>query len=140
MKKIIIVSIISVFIIILSCDDQVLLIKCADCTTDEPTEATLVVKIDPIVENGADVFVDIFEGNIEDGILLGRFGVSSLKWEHKVLLNKKYTLAATYDTGGVFYVAIDTATPKVHYETEQCENPCYLVYDHIVNLRVKYSK
>lgn len=126
--------------ILLSCDDQVLIVICADCTQDEPTEAILTVKIDPIVETGANVFVDVFEGDIEDGILLGRFEVAALKWKHIVLLNKKYTLSASYYTRDAIYIAIDTATPRVHYEKEQCDNPCYVVYDKIVNLKIKYTK
>lgn len=140
MNRVTLVFIISVFMIFLSCDDQVLIVLCADCTQQEPTEAILTVKIDPLVETGVNVFVDIFEGDIEDNILIGTYDVSELSWKHSVLLNKKYTLAATYDTGDVTYVAIDTATPRVHYEKEQCDNPCYVVYDRIVNLKIKYTK
>lgn len=140
MKRVIIVFIFSVFILFLSCDEQLILVKCADCTEEEPLEINLEVKLE--INPGSNIagIIKLYEGNIEDNILLGTFSSSDQKWLHTVSVNTKYTISATYVIGGATYVAIDSATPRVRYETEQCDNPCYFVYDKTVNLRIKYTK
>jgi len=59
-------------------------------------------------------------------------------FELPVSLNKKYTVTATYQIDGDTYIAVDSAFPRVKYTKEQCEDPCYFVYDRIVDLRIKY--
>jgi hypothetical protein len=141
MKRIIIGIIVSVFIILMSCDEKILFVKCADCTDIEPVEVSLIVKLNDFV-SGIQVMpqVRIYEGYIEDSILLGTYTVMDPVWRHDVVVNKKYTLSATYNTGTATYVAIDSTTPRVRYETQQCDNPCYYVYGRSVNLRIKYTK
>jgi hypothetical protein len=141
MKRIILGIILSVFMILMSCDEKILFVKCADCTDTEPVEASLEVKLDNFVD-GISVMpqVRIYEGNIEDSILLGTYNVIDVIWEHTVPVNKKYTLTATYNTGKATYVAVDSTTPRVRYETQQCENPCYYIYGKSLNLRIKYTK
>ena len=56
-----------------------------------------------------------------------------------VTLNKKYTLTATYYQPDNYYVAIDAATPRVKFEKNQCDDPCYFVYDKEIDLRLKYT-
>ena len=139
MKRATIVFILSVFLMCLSCDEKIILVKCADCTEEEPVEANLEVKLD-VYQSLASRTINIYEGDIEDNILLGTFFSSDDIWRHSVPLNKKYTLTATYKIGEITYVAVDSATPRVRYEKEQCENPCYVVYDKTVNLRIKYKR
>lgn len=141
MKRIIIGIILSVFIIFMSCDEKILFVKCTDCTDTEPVEASLEVKLSGILgETSVVPQVRIYEGNIEDSILLGTFTVTDVVWQHTVAVNKKYTLSATYKTATDTYVAIDSTTPRVKYDTQQCDNPCYYIYGKSVNLRIKYTK
>jgi hypothetical protein len=141
MKRVLIGIFFSLFIIVLSCDEKLLLIKCADCIETEPVEATLQVKLDDYI-GGIPVSseVRIYQGNIEDSILFGRYSVNYNLFEQTVPINEKYTVSATYNNGKATYIAIDSATPRVRYDTQQCDNPCYYVYDNKVNLRIKYTK
>jgi hypothetical protein len=141
MNKVIIISFLSIFTMFLSCDEKLILVKCADCTEKEPVETALEVKLE-YIHNGTIVNaqIKIYEGNIEDNVLLGTYSVYDQTWNHDVTVNKKYTLSATYKIGEATYVAIDSATPRVQYETKQCDNPCYYVYDKTVNLSIKYTK
>jgi hypothetical protein len=141
MKRIIIEIIFSVFLILMSCDEKILFVKCGDCSDTEPVEVSLIVKLNNFV-GGIQVMpqVRIYEGNIEDSILLGTYLVMDPEWRHDVAVNKKYTLSATYNIGNATYVAIDSTTPRVRYETQQCDNPCYYVYGRSLNLRIKYTK
>jgi len=142
MKRVIIAFIALVFMIIFSCDEKIFFVKCGDCVADEPLETDLEVNLDLLI-GGTQVTarIDIYEGNIEDSIIvLKSFPVSDRSWQYTVLLNKKYTLSATYVTNKGTFVAIDSATPRVRYVTDQCDNPCYYVYDKKVNLNIKYTK
>ena len=85
------------------------------------------------------VKVRVYQGEIEDSVLYAYTEISGEKYTPGVTLNKKYTVTATYYTGGKTYIAIDSAVPKVKYIEDQCEEPCYFVYDRVIDLRLKYT-
>jgi hypothetical protein len=136
-----IVKIAWLFIIVLffSCEKQGLFVKCSDCTTDEPVLADLQVKVD-ITDKEPAVLVNIYEGNLEDSILYVSYTAIRPNSYASVNINKQYTATATYLRSGIKYIAIDSALPRVRYDKNQCDNPCYFVYDDVVNLRLKYTK
>jgi hypothetical protein len=136
-----IVKIAWLFIIVLffSCEKQGLFVKCSDCTTDEPVLADLQVKVD-ITDMEPAVLVNIYEGNLEDSILYVSYTAIRPNSYTSVNINKQYTATATYLRSGIKYIAIDSALPRVRYDKNQCDNPCYFVYDDVVNLRLKYTK
>jgi hypothetical protein len=136
-----IVKIAWLFIIVLffSCEKQGLFVKCSDCTTDEPVLADLQVKVD-ITDMEPAVLVNIYEGNLEDSILYVSYTAIRANSYTSVNINKQYTATATYLRSGIKYIAIDSALPRVRYDKNQCDNPCYFVYDDVVNLRLKYTK
>jgi len=133
------IRILSLFILtlFLSCEKQGLLVNCSDCTTDEPLKADLEIKLDfTYSQNSARI--DVYEGNLEDGVLYSTFFSSSTLTTIPVTLNKKYTVTATYSISDNNYIAVDSATPGVKYEKNQCNNPCYFVYDKSIDLRIKH--
>jgi hypothetical protein len=125
-------------IISFSCEDQIFIIPCSDCTADEPVDAELTAKLD--TKYNETVVVKIWEGNLEDSILMGSYLTSGSTFTQQVILNKKYTLTATYHISNDKYTTVDSATPRVKYEKTQCDNPCYYVYDRECDLRLKYTK
>jgi hypothetical protein len=122
-----------------SCEEQGLIVKCPDCVSDEPVKTSLEVKLD-LNYMGMSVLVNVYEGNLEDSILYYTIGVNSEKTTIPVTLNKKYTITATYFHPDNYYVTIDAATPRVRYEKNQCDDPCYFVYDKEIDLRLKYQE
>lgn len=113
-------------------------VKCADCLTEEPVRTDLEIKLGADIVNT--VLVKVYQGNLEDSILydsVNTFGSSAVI---SVTMNKKYTLTATYHIGDNYYTCIDSATPRVRYEKDLCDNPCYFVYDRKIDLRLKYTK
>jgi hypothetical protein len=89
---------------------------------------------------GTLVLINVYQGNLEDSILYNSVSVSTTSTIINVTLNKKYTVTATYHLGDNYYTAIDSATPRVRYEKDLCDNPCYFVYDKTIDLRLKYTK
>jgi hypothetical protein len=132
------------FIFCLSCEDQGFIVKCPDCTTDEPVSTNLEVKLDQLTKYDATrtniTQINVYEGNIEDSVLYSSHLTSLNSYSIPVTLNKKYTVSATYTIGTNVYVAVDSATPKVRYEKSQCDDPCYFIYDKKIDLRLKYTK
>jgi hypothetical protein len=115
------------------------LIYCPDCEGEEPLKAKLEINLSEHSFTSA-VIIKIYEGNLEDSILYATIPSQSKRTSHWVLINKKYTLTARYYFPGKTYIAVDAVTPQVKYDETQCEEPCYYVYDKVVNLRLKYTK
>jgi hypothetical protein len=128
-------------LIIFSCEKRGLIVNCKDCFSKEPAKATIEVKLDPY-HPGIDSYaalIKVYEGNLEDSLVIGSYSIADSEWEFEVDINKKYTFTATYATSKATYIVVDETYPKVRYENEQCTDPCYFVYDKKVNLKLKYS-
>jgi hypothetical protein len=125
-----------IMIITFSCEKTGLIVNCSDCLPDEPTTANLTADLDGKYYSTA--LIQIWEGNLEDSLLVGNFTVSGTTFEHEVVLNKKYTVTATYNVNEKRVTAVDSATPRVRYEKSQCDNACYFIYDRKCNLKLNY--
>ena len=125
--------------LLFSCDKSGLLVKCPECTVEEPTTAVLDIKVDALARvNDMSTVVRIYSGNLEDNVLLVTFK-GRPNMTYTVTINKKYTIAATYFINDASYTVVDSIFPRVKYETERCTDPCYYVYDEKVNLKLKYT-
>ncbi len=133
----------SVFIllaIVFSCDKtDMVFVRCSECTDFEPVNAVLDIRLDS--EDPGIAQINIYEGNLEDDILYGSLrvaGRSSVTYD--VLINKKFTVTAEYLIDGKRYIAVDSAQPRVKYDEDSCDEPCYYIFDRILDLRLKYLK
>lgn len=136
-------STIRIFFLILSvfsfsCEEEPFFVKCDECVADEPQKAELKMKLG-YPEYGLTI-INVYLGNLEDNILYYTFSSSSTESSTSVTLNQKYTVTATYNKDGKYYIAVDSATPRVTYNKDQCNDPCYYIYDKEVDLRLKYTK
>jgi len=122
-----------------SCEENGFIVKCSDCTLDEPVKAELEAKLDQDFYYSG-VLIQIWEGNLEDSILIGNYTSYDTSFSEWVTINKKYTMTATYYISNDKYIAIDSATPRVKYDKSQCDDPCYYIYDRKCDLRLKYTK
>jgi hypothetical protein len=139
MKKIIKIFILIFIAFSFSCEEHGILIDCKDCTEEEPEDALLELSLD-VFESGTPTKINIYEGNLEDDCLYKSFNTTLTGTTIPVTLNKKYTVTAEYNVSGKIYTAVDSATPRLKYNKDQCDNPCYFVYDKKVNLKLKYTK
>jgi hypothetical protein len=125
-----------VIVICFSCEDKGWFTDCSGCTSNEPKEAILLIKLK---DTESQVKINVYEGELEDSVIYGSAVFWGSEYNFTVGLNKEYTLTATYIIGGNTYTAIDSATPKVRFTETQCEEACYFVYDRVVDLRLKYT-
>jgi hypothetical protein len=129
-------------IIAFSCEESGLIVNCDDCKSDEPTKVNIEVKLESANPDigSYTTNIKIYEGNLEDSLLLGSFWITNETWQYQVELNKQYTFTATYTSSSSTWIAVDAVFPRVKYEPDQCKEPCYYIYDKKVNLKLKYTK
>jgi hypothetical protein len=138
MKRITKAIFIIIMIILFSCEENGLIVNCKECTANEPIDAVVKVEIDEKYSTG--VVVKIWEGRLEDNFLIDSLKTFGSSYERKVAINKTYTITATYIINNKEYTAVDSATPRVRYVTDFCEEACYYLYDLSYDLRLKYTK
>ena len=139
MKNTFRILILLTFAFFFSCEEQGLFIKCTDCISEEPVNTNLEIKLG-LSSNGYYTLVKIYEGNLEDSILYTSQSTNITYFlKVPVVINKKYTVTATYYIPDNHYTTVDSATPRVKYEKDQCDDPCYFVYDKVIDLRLKYT-
>lgn len=119
-----------------TCDENGWLLKCNECIQEEPVTANLSLKL---TRTNSAVFIKVYEGELEDGVVYRSAETVGPEFTFSVPLNKKYTITAEYHINGKTYIAVDTATPRVKYTEDQCNDPCYFVYDRKINLQLKYT-
>jgi hypothetical protein len=119
-----------------SCEEQGLFVNCNDCNAEQPVDTSLEIKLDESPTPGGTI-INIYQGNLEDSVLYGTFSSFAKSTTYTVIVNKKYTVTASYYKNNKHYIAVDSATPRVKYTNDECDDPCYFVYDKKVNLRLK---
>lgn len=119
-----------------SCEEQGWFADCGDCTSDEPASDYLIIKFS---ENNPAATINVYEGELEDGVLLSSVNPPSDIYRIDVRLNKKYTVTARYERNGKTYTAVDSAIPRTKFTETQCEDACWYVYDNELYLRLKYT-
>jgi hypothetical protein len=122
--------------VLFSCE-EIFIVDCTECELTEPTEAYLQIRLD---KNQEGARITIYEGNPEDNVIYMKFTTYTEVIFQKVPLNKSYTLTAEYPKSGRKYVAVNSVVPRVKYEEEKCNDPCYYIHDDIVDLHLKYAK
>jgi hypothetical protein len=119
-----------------SCEEQGWFADCGDCTSDEPASDYLIIKFS---ENNPAATINVYEGELEDGVLLSSVNPPSDIYRIDVRLNKKYTVTARYERNGKTYTAVDSAIPRTKFTETQCEDACWYIYDNELDLRLKYT-
>jgi ribosome-associated translation inhibitor RaiA len=132
------------FVFCFSCDEvDIALINCNECTVEEPTRAQLELKLERLGKyalSNSTIYITVYEGNLEDGVVFKSLQTTNYATDISVPLNKDYTVTAKYYIDGNDYIAVDSATPQVKYDKNNCDEPCYYVTNKSVNLRLRYTK
>lgn len=122
---------------LLSCSDKIVIVVCTDCTPDEPVKTDVIIKLEP--GSWSMVKLSVFLGNIEDSVMIDSFYTGNDVENYSCFVNTKYKFRAEYFSPSTKKInVVDSAYPRVKYEADQCDNPCYYVYDNKINLKVRY--
>lgn len=123
--------------VLFSCENPFLYNKCPDCLDTEPITANISAKLNPASLQGMPTRINVYDGVLEDGVLIGTYESYSSEWRGTVKVNKRYTVTATYYYYGTYYVGVDDVRPSVRYQKLLCPQPCFQVADNELDLRVK---
>jgi hypothetical protein len=135
MRNILRVILYMILTICFSCEEQGFIVNCSDCVSEEPKKADIKVKVTDL---DVPVYVVVYEGELEDSVIYDSALANLSEISFSVSLNKQYTLSAFYSVAGNFYTAVDAVSPRVRYTKEDCDDPCYFIYDKTADLRLKY--
>jgi hypothetical protein len=126
-------------LLLFSCEEGTIT-DCTECDPDGIYQPQLTIYIRNPEYEPVNPMVTIYEGAIEDSIVLNRINVNeSYSYiTYDAVLYKDYTVTVEFLLNSVKYVAIGAACPKVRYDESTCDQPCYYLYDNIIDLRLRY--
>ncbi|MCD4770555.1 MAG: hypothetical protein K8R35_10370 [Bacteroidales bacterium] len=119
-----------------SCDEMVIY-DCNDCVTTEPTSCDLTILTDKAGSPYSEYHVDIYQGRVEDGIIISSF-TSLVSASIEVSLNLEYTGVSTIEISGNTYRSINSVTPRAKELVDYCAEPCYVIKDNVLDLKLKH--
>lgn len=137
MKKLLIISVYILTALLFSCEEDSAIINCDECLSSEPIDVPVTIRVDQL--RTTRTVINVYSGYLEDNILYGTYDTGQSNIDISLPVNNIYTITATYVIEGKTYISVDSAYPRVRYSEKDCEDPCYYVYDNIVNLRLKYT-
>jgi hypothetical protein len=84
--------------------------------------------------------VTLFEGAVEDGIILRQFSLEEAYSyvEEDAILYKDYSATLEFMLDGRKYITTAGARPQTGYDKSTCEEPCYFIYGNVLDLRLRY--
>jgi hypothetical protein len=138
MKRAIKILFLLIISVLFSCEKFNDFPGCSKCKAEEPTRAQLRFNFES--SWGVPMYLKVYEGDLSDSILIATHIYSTyLPFEYKinVALNKKYSATGTYEINKQKYIVVGATKIGVVYEKERCDDPCYYVYNDIIDLRLK---
>jgi len=128
------------FLLFFSCEDG-FVTDCRKCTEGGIGDVKLELYLGgPTVYEPFYKTVTVYEGAIEDSLILRRFSSELGYIEIDAMLYKNYTVTLGFVINGKRYVTVDAVCPKVRYDESSCDQPCYYIYDNVADLRLRYDK
>jgi len=84
--------------------------------------------------------VTLYEGAAEDGIIISHYVIEEVVSfiEVDAILYKNYSATLEFWYKGRKYITTAGACPKAGYDKTSCEEPCYFLYDNVLDLRLRY--
>lgn len=134
-------SLFAVFAVLLvfSCEEDYMT-DCRECDPEYPVQPVLEILYRNPETIPPNPKVTLFEGAIEDSIIIRIFyieePVSFLTFD--AILYKDYSATLEFIFEGQKYITTGAARPKVRYDETSCDEPCYYVYDNVIDLRLRY--
>lgn len=122
-----------------SCEKEFfIVVNCSQCTTEEPASAEITIKIRESLLDIGNVRLNVYEGDDTSSPLIYSYILSWNNLSVDVALNRTYTFEAIYLVDSKIYRALDSVRPAVKHSKEECDEPCYYVYNNVANLKLKY--
>ncbi len=130
--------IVFLLLVIFSCEKGYIT-DCRECSTDGIGDVKLKLYIGSTSYDPASRRITVYEGAIEDSLILSRFSTHAGYIEYDALLYKDYTVTVEFVRNGKTNISIDAACPQLRYDENTCNEPCYYIYGNIIDVRLRYN-
>lgn len=133
-------ALVILILVSLSCEDGYLT-NCEECYASPDYSVVLEIRYrnpDLIPSNPV---VTLYEGNVSDNIILEKYYINEpvSYIRYYAILYKDYSATLEFTYNGQKYITTAAACPKVRYDETTCDEPCWYVYDNIIDLRLRYN-
>jgi hypothetical protein len=127
--------------ILFSCEDSYVS-DCSDCYPEGVPLTQLKILIRNPEYIPFNPKLTLYEGPVENGIIIRQFvsEVSVSYFAFDAILYKDYSATLEFSLDGRRYITTAGACPKVGYDKNSCEEPCYFLYDNVLDLRLRSIK
>lgn len=124
----------------LSCEEGYIT-DCSACYTSNNYEVILWIKYQTLEDITGLPVVTLYEGNVNDSLILDRFYVtdSYSAIRYHAILYKDYSATLEFTIDDHRYKTTAAACPKVRYDETTCDEPCWYIYDNVIDLRIRYD-
>ncbi|TFH49249.1 MAG: hypothetical protein E4G92_02170 [Bacteroidia bacterium] len=130
--------IVFLLIVVFSCEKGYIT-DCRECATDGIGDVKLKIHIGSVSYDPAYRRITIYEGAMEDSLILSRFSTEAGYVEYDALLYKDYTVTVEFISNGRHILSVDAACPQMRYDENTCNEPCYYIYGNIIDVRLRYN-
>lgn len=114
-------------------------VQCDSCYEEIPSNIYLEVELSVEMTYRLPAIVTIYEGPIEDNVVLDVLETNSRMFRYPALKYKDYTFTVEYEIKDRNYIVVASARPEIIYDDSSCSVPCYYVINNYVDLRLRYE-
>lgn len=129
-----------ILMLLFSCEEG-FITDCSQCYTSDDYQVILTISHSTPQGVPVGALVTLYEGPVGDNLVLEKYIVQDpySDFRYIAVLYKDYSATIEYTYNERNYVITAGACPKVKYDETTCEEPCYYVYDNVLDLRLRYD-
>lgn len=129
----------AILLLLFSCEEGYIT-DCGECYSDG-YRVVLKIKFRNPEYIPINPIITLYEGNVSDSIIIEKFYISDpyTYIDYNAILYKDYSATLVFYKDGRKYITTAAACPKVKYDETTCEEPCYYLYDNVLDLRLRYE-
>ncbi len=133
------IAVVVLLTLLFSCEDSIVS-DCRDCYPESTPPAQLKILYRNPDYVPLNPKVTLYEGAVEDSIIIRKYNIEMpvSYIEVDAILYKDYSATLEFFIDGRRYITTAAACPKAGFDESSCEEPCYFVYDNVLDLRLRY--
>lgn len=133
------ITVVVLMTLLFSCEES-FVSDCRDCYLESVPPAQLKILYRNPDYVPLNPKVTLYEGPIENGIIIRQYVIEEAVSfiEVDAILYKDYSATLEFFIDGRKYITTAAACPKTGYDEDSCDEPCYFVYDNVLDLRLRY--
>lgn len=134
------ITLATILLLLFSCEEG-FITDCNDCYTSDDYQVILTIKYQGTTYVPIGALITLYEGPVGDNLVLEKFYVKDPYSEirYPAVLYKDYSATIEYTYADRHFILTAGACPKVKYDETTCEEPCYYVYDNVLDLTLRYE-